>query len=153
MSVVSASERAAIEQRAGHRCEYCHVLTRGQVAPFPIDHVHPVSGGGPTLLVNLALTCPGCNGHKWKHTDGVDPVTGEVCRLFNPRSDEWAEHFEWSTVEVGVLIGKTPCGRATINRLQINDPLQVTTRELLAQLGLFPGVLAAAPPTQPGEPG
>ena len=107
MSVVSDSMRSDVEQRAGHRCEYCHVPTRGQVAPFPVDHVQPESGGGLTVLDNLALTCPPCNGHKWKHTEGIDPVTEQSCPLFNPRSDAWDDHFEWSAVEIGVLVGNS----------------------------------------------
>ena len=38
MSVVDATTRAAIEERAGFRCEYCRLPVRGQIATFPIDH-------------------------------------------------------------------------------------------------------------------
>jgi hypothetical protein len=39
MSVVSDAVREVIVVRAGHRCEYCHLPTRGQVATFPIDGI------------------------------------------------------------------------------------------------------------------
>jgi HNH endonuclease len=138
VSVVSATMRTAVEQRAGHRCEYCHLPTRGQVAPFPVDHLIPLSQAGPTVLDNLALACPICNGHKWKYTAWQDPETGESVPLFNPRKDVWAHHFEWSREQRGILVGKTPCGRATLARLQINRLDLVITRQLLTELGLFP---------------
>ena len=85
MTVFSDEVRDAVLARAGARCEYCHLSTRGQVATFPIDHVVPRSGGGETILANLALACPHCNAHKWVHTTGTDPVSGASLSLFNPR--------------------------------------------------------------------
>jgi hypothetical protein len=148
MSVASERMRATVAARAGHRCEYCHLPARGQVATFPIDHVTPENQGGVTVLDNLALACPCCNGHKWKNAQGVDPLDGVAVRLFNPRVDAWSDHFGWSASELGVLEGKTAVGRATIARLQINQHLLVSTRQLLGRLGLFPDLMAApSPPT------
>lgn len=138
MSVVSESVRAQIVVRAQERCEYCHLPTRGQVATFPIDHIVSRNSGGPTTLDNLALACPSCNAYKWKHEVGVDNQTGETCRLFNPRQDRWSDHFVWSNAMYGHLEGLTSIGRGTIVRLQINSPAIITTRQLLATLGLFP---------------
>jgi 5-methylcytosine-specific restriction endonuclease McrA len=64
VSVVNEAERAIVEERAGYRCEYCRLPTRGQVATFPVDHPVPQSSGGLTEQDNLALACPHCNGHK-----------------------------------------------------------------------------------------
>ncbi len=137
MTVFSDEVRDAVLARAGARCEYCHLSTRGQVATFPIDHVVPRSGGGETILANLALACPHCNAHKWAHTTGTDPVSGASLSLFNPRTEAWTDHFHWSAQTAGVLEGKSPRGRATIVQLQINDPDMVAIRLLLATLGLF----------------
>jgi hypothetical protein len=52
----------------------------------------------------------------------------------------WGAHFEWSADHPGVLVGKTPIGRATITALRINDPDMVGLRVLLAELTLFPEV-------------
>ena len=41
MSVVSESMRADVAARAGHRCEYCRLPTKGQVATFPVDADEP----------------------------------------------------------------------------------------------------------------
>ncbi len=125
-------------ERAGHACEYCRLPTRGQVARFPPDHIIPRILGGATVLENLALACPHCNGHKWMHTTGQDPVSGESVPLFNPRTQVWKEHFAWSSVKRSELVGKTPCGRATIDRLELNHPDLVAIRELLIDLGIFP---------------
>jgi len=140
VSAFSEVRRAEVATRAGHRCEYCHLPTRGQVATFPIDHIVPRNRGGTTDLNNLALTCPHCNAHKWAEAEGTDPDTGEAALFFHPRKDIWSDHFEWSADRPGELIGRTPTGRATIAGLRINDEDMITLRVLLAELGLFPEV-------------
>jgi 5-methylcytosine-specific restriction endonuclease McrA len=130
VTAFSDALRAEVAARAAHRCEYCHLPTRGQVATFPIDHVIPRSRGGPNDAGNLALTCPHCNAHKWTAVDGQDPDTGETVRFFHPRTDAWADHFAWSAADPGALAGRTPIGRATIAGLR-----------LLAELGLFPEIV------------
>ncbi|QDU24077.1 HNH endonuclease [Urbifossiella limnaea] len=140
MSVVSDAVRAAVVARAGDRCEYCRLPTRGQVATFPVDHVRPRTAGGTDDPNNLALACPRCNGHKWAATDATDPDTGAVAPLFNPRADVWADHFAWSAAAPGQLVARTPIGRATVARLRMNDPTVVALRVLLADIGLFPEV-------------
>jgi hypothetical protein len=138
VSQFSDAIRAAVVARAGGRCEYCHLPTRGQVATFPIDHIIPSSDSGADDLDNLALACPNCNGHKWSHVGGIDPGSGRQVRLFNPRTDDWQQHFRWSALNRGILDGLTATGRTTIERLRINDPKLVSTRILLATLGVAP---------------
>lgn len=137
MSLFSESVRAAVTDRSGDRCEYCHLPTQGQVATFPIDHIIPRSLGGATALGNLALACPHCNAHKWAFSQALDPTTGGLVPLFNPRVDIWSAHFAWSQTAPGFIEGRTATGRATIERLQMNNPEMVTIRRLLASLGLF----------------
>jgi hypothetical protein len=60
MSLISAQLREAVVERAGNRCEYCHLSQDFQVATFPVDHVTPVFLAGLTELANLALACPRC---------------------------------------------------------------------------------------------
>ena len=104
MSAFSEVRRAEVSTRAGHRCEYCRLPTRGQVATFPIDHITPRSAGGTNDPSNLALTCPHCNAHKWTAAEGVDSETGTNAALFHPRRDDWAEHFAWSEDRPGELV-------------------------------------------------
>lgn len=136
MSAFSPVRRAEVAARAGHRCEYCHLPTRGQVATFPIDHITPRHAGGTTAPDNLALTCPHCNAHKWTAVEEIDPDTGRPVRLFHPRQDVWDEHFAWSGA--GEITGRTAVGRATVTTLRMNDPDMTELRMLLAELGLFP---------------
>lgn len=137
MSAFSDVRRAEVAARAGHRCEYCHLPTRGEVATFPIDHVLPRRAGGTTESHNLALTCPHCNARKWTAAEGADADTGESVPLFDPRRDNWAEHFAWSADKPGELLGLTAAGRVTIASLSINTADMVALRVLLAELGLF----------------
>jgi hypothetical protein len=134
VSVISPAIRALVEERAGFRCEYCRLPTRGQVATFPVDHVIARSRGGATEITNLALACPTCNAHEWAKDSATDPVSMTEVSLFNPRSQNWDEHFQWDPINSLVLVGKTPVGRATIELLQMNEPRVITIRRLLAQL-------------------
>jgi hypothetical protein len=136
LSVVSETLRAQVVARAGSCCEYCHLPTEGQVERFPIDHVLPRTRGGLTELLNLALACPHCNGHKWSHIDAVDPASGEPLPLFNPRTQVWSDHFAWSADDPAVVEGKTGTGRATMAHLHMNHPDLVHVRRLLARLGI-----------------
>ena len=141
MSAFSEVRRAEVSTRAGHRCEFCHLPVRGQVATFPIDHIVPRTAGGTNELSNLALTCPHCNAHKWTAAEGVDPETNASVALFNPRVDRWGEHFVWSADRPGELVGRTGTGRATVATLRINDADMIALRVLLAEVGLFPEAL------------
>lgn len=134
MSAISASLRWAVVQRAEDRCEYCRLPALGQVATFPIDHVVPLTRQGVTDLSNLALACPHCNAHKWAHVDGSDSETGTFVALFNPRTQNWNDHLEWSTADERV--GKSAAGRATIWRLQMNSGTMLEIRRLLRALGI-----------------
>ena len=136
MSKIPLRIRQAVAERAAKRCEYCQLPVTGQVATFPVDHVVPESRSGPTALDNLALACPHCNSCKWAFEREADPVTGQVVALFNPRVQDWSDHFQWSRRDPVRLDGKTPCGRATIERLQINAATMLEARRLLRLAGL-----------------
>jgi hypothetical protein len=84
--------------------------------------------GGQTVLENLALASLHCNRHKGPNIAGTDPDTGEIVRLFHPRSDRWNDHFEGAA-----LTGRTTIGRVTIQVLAINDPDFLAMREALIQ--------------------
>jgi hypothetical protein len=63
--------------------------------------------------------------------------------LFNPRTQQWREHFAWNGA---TLLGLTPIGRTTIRVLNINEPQRVVHRELLIELGTFPSPSSTHPP-------
>ena len=137
MSDIPDDLRELVTRRAGNRCEYCHVPAEGQISWFPIDHIRPKSANGATESSNLAFACPRCNASKWAFVDGVDPSTGEIASLYDPRSQVWDKHFQWSAKNPLELEGKTAIGRATISRLKINDTGPLMIRRLLHELGIF----------------
>ena len=127
----------AVARRGSHRCEYCRAPEAIFNFPFEVEHVVPSSRGGTDDESNLALTCRSCNIHKSNHLTGPDDVTGTEAELFNPRTDRWAEHLELD-VDRGEIRGLTACGRATVARLHMNDPVQIMARLLWIQLRLYP---------------
>jgi 5-methylcytosine-specific restriction endonuclease McrA len=74
-----------VRERAGNACEYCRMSQSARRFKFPIDHIIAQQHHGPTTLENLALACGRCNRHKGPNLAGVDPLTGRVISLFNPR--------------------------------------------------------------------
>jgi len=129
--------RRLVSQRARHRCEYCHYPASASNAPLPIDHIYPQAKGGITHIDNLAFACGRCNTYKLAKTGGIDPLTGERARLFNPRLDEWDAHFHLD-IRTGIIEGRTPIGRVTAQELSMNELLAVANRMLLIEKELFP---------------
>jgi len=122
-----------VRQRAGQRCEYCRLSEEYSALCFHIEHIVAKQHGGTDALDNLALACPECNYQKGPNLTGVDPDTGKVTPLFDPRRDHWEEHF----ARVGArIVGKTPKGRTTVWLLEMNTGDRLRWRELLLRLGL-----------------
>ena len=136
MNAPSSPLRDMVVRRASNRCEYCQLPAQLQVGGFEVDHILPRSQGGQTDLANLALACPHCNAYKWAYIDGEDPVSGQTITLFNPRTQTWEDHFQWSGQRPFEIEGITARGRATVVRLQMNHPDLVSIRRLLAELEL-----------------
>ena len=136
MARIPARLRQQVIERARERCEYCQTQQVIVVA-MEIDHIQPESAGGETVLENLCLACVGCNSFKLDFQSGIDPETNTETPLFNPRSQIWSDHFEWS--EDGLhLIGLSPVGRATIVRLRINRESVVNARRRWSAAGWHP---------------
>ena len=127
--------RKQVSQRARGRCEYCQLAQLHTILPHGIDHIRAKKHRGPHTMENTCLACAHCNGAKGSNAAGYDPDTDQLVALFNPRLDTWTEHFAW---DGALLVGKTPVGRATIDVLNINDPICVEQREFLIGAGLFP---------------
>ena len=117
---VSATLQQAVRARAEGLCEYCHSLEWVCAARFTLDHVLPRSLGGSDAPHNLALACRRCNERRYNFTTGQDQATGQEIPLFHPVRDVWAAHFAW-TPDGQWIIGQTPTGRATVERLDVND--------------------------------
>jgi len=94
-----------------------------------VDHILPRSRGGAEDLTNLCAACYRCNEYKAARTHAVDPATGEMAPLFNPRTQAWRDHFAWANGGAHV-IGLTSTGRATVIALQLNNDYVVEARVL-----------------------
>lgn len=126
---------AEIRRRSNGRCEYCLFREYAAELPFHTDHIIAVKHGGTSDVSNLAWTCFSCNLRKGPNIAGIDPQSGELSRLFHPRTDDWLEHFYFDGPK---LIGRTPIGRATITTLNINHPDSVAVRQALRDELEFP---------------
>ena len=126
--------RQFVWHRAGNTCEYCRVPQQFDVLPFQIDHIIAEKHYGPTAEDNLALRCYTDNAYKGPNIAGIDPLTGQLTRLFHPRQDEWDAHCEWNGP---VMLGRTAIGRTTIDVLKINLPERVEHRRLLVVSGIL----------------
>lgn len=98
-----------------------------------MDHVVARKHGGRGLAENLAFACFRCNTHKGPNLSGLDPTTGQLTRLFNPRTDTWTHHFRWSGPK---LMGRTAVGRTTTGVLCINRPDSILLRRALTAEGV-----------------
>ena len=90
---MDARLRQTVRDRAESRCEFCHLPERIAELPFQIDHVIAEQHGGLTSEDNLAFACARCNRYKGPNLSGIDPESGTITHLFNPRIDNWSEHF------------------------------------------------------------
>ena len=134
---LSVEAKQAIRRRAQHRCEYCHSQEPFSPSVFSIEHIVPRSEGGDDGEENLALSCQECNNHKFTSVTAIDTLSGERVRLFHPRQNLWIEHFAWNE-DFTLLIGLTPTGRATINKLQLNRINLINIRRVLHLSGVHP---------------
>jgi hypothetical protein len=101
------------------------------------EHLIPQPAGGATVEENLWLSCRRCNEFKGTQVAAGDPLGGEQVQLFNPREQAWDEHFVWSE-DGTAIISKTPCGRATVRALRVNNPEVVVARRLWVSVGWWP---------------
>lgn len=129
--------KQAVEERAGGRCEYCQALRKYSPQPFIIEHIIPRVKDGADSPDNLALSCGGCNGHKYQKVEALDPVTGQLAPLYHPRKDIWVAHFEWDA-DYLQIIGITPTGRATVRALHLNREELVNLRAIVKLTGEHP---------------
>jgi hypothetical protein len=116
---MNEATRSLVRKRAEHQCEYCgRKQSDSLLAPLHIEHIVPRKHGGTDIESNLALACIDCNLYKGPNLTGIDPASGEIVPLYNPRAQAWMEHFEWKGIQV---VGKTSTGRATVVVLNMNS--------------------------------
>ncbi|MCS6909374.1 MAG: HNH endonuclease [Anaerolineales bacterium] len=134
---ITASQRSAVIERARGCCEYCCAQERYSPDTFSIEHIQPLSKQGTTQLDNPAFACQGCNSRKYTATEAQDPVTRQWVPLYHPRQHSWSKHFTWNE-DCSLILGLTPTGRATVEKLQLNRIGLVNLRRILFALGEHP---------------
>lgn len=134
---VPSKLRKLVAERANFICEYCRSQEKFSAESFAVEHIHPRKSGGKTVEENLAYSCLGCNSHKATKTNAFDPVSENTVNLFNPRSQNWNEHFTWNK-DFTEIIGLTPTGRATIGALKLNRKGVKNLRWALFTVGKHP---------------
>ena len=122
---MDATTRDFVRQRAGERCEYCHLHQGHSGLKHHVEHITAKQHGGSDDAENLALACHRCNLHKGPNLTGIDPQTGQVASLFHPRRDRWSDHFGFEGVRI---YGDSAVGRATVQVLNMNDARRVELR-------------------------
>lgn len=123
-----------VHDRADYCCEYCQTCQSMIGQAMHVEHIDPNGGDDPD---NLCLSCPTCNLSKSKAISGIDPETGMTATLFNPRKEQWGDHFEW--IHGGLrLRGLSPTGRATIVRLKMNLDRVIHARLFWIKAGNHP---------------
>lgn len=128
--------RRLVATRANFRCEYCRVPEIGTFYSLQIDHITSLKHEGETESDNLAYACTLCNRNKG--TDlGTRLEKGEmIIPFFNPRTDNWFEHFEAG--EDGMIVPRTLVGKATVKIFGMNHADSVIERRLLIAADRYP---------------
>jgi hypothetical protein len=125
--------RQAVVDRAGNRCEYCHHPQALALVTFEVEHITAEKHGGATTQENLALACPECNRFKGTDLGSLDPETGQLTAFFNPRRQQWSDHFQLDGARIAPI---SPEGRVTVAILQLNRPERLTDRQRLVEAGV-----------------
>ncbi len=134
---ISRSQLREIRLRTARCCEYCLLRENIQSITIHVDHIVPVTHGGDDSSDNLCLACPDCNRAKGPNVAELDPLTEEPTRLYNPREQDWDDHFEMNA-DMSIA-GLTPERRATIALLRMNMERRVIERFEAWMRGEYPG--------------
>jgi hypothetical protein len=134
---IPAKIKREVRKFARNCCEYCRSQEPFSPSTFSIEHIIPLSDGGADEVENLALSCQECNNRKYTSVTAIDPLNGNLVRLFHPRQDRWSDHFAWNE-DFTLLLALTPTGRATAEKLQLNRTSLINLRRVLYQAGFHP---------------
>ena len=127
--------RVIVIKRAKRLCEYCQKPDDRELNFYchEVDHIIAEKHGGQTVSDNLAYACLQCNRHKGTDIASLDPQSGLLTPLFNPRIQQWSEHFQLH--EDGTITALTAVERTTTALLNLNDPIRIQVRAALIVAG------------------
>jgi hypothetical protein len=133
-SYIGPELRRLVRTRAAGLCEYCLVHESDFYFQAEVDHIISEKHGGLTTEANLAYACATCNRSKGSDLGSLSGE-GSLIRFFNPRVNNWADHFQLMGVEI---IGKTGAAIVTIQIRKLNGPDRLHERRFLQSKGRFP---------------
>jgi len=134
---ISKAVRRRVRNTFGNRCSYCLAAQRYVLSKLEVEHIIPFALGGSNDEWNLCLACRLCNLYKSYQIEAIDPITKAVVALYNPRTQVWSDHFQWSQ-DGAMIAGLTPVGRATVDALQLNNEIAVEVRRNWVLVGWHP---------------
>jgi hypothetical protein len=132
---ISENQRSFVRKRAKYHCEYCLIHEDDTFFTCQIDHIISLKHGGNDDNVNLAYSCIFCNRNKGSDLGSVLLPDTTLIRFFNPRIDDWSEHFY---LDDAVIEAKTDVGKVTIKILELNNVERILERLELQEVGRYP---------------
>jgi hypothetical protein len=132
---ISRPNRKLVIERAGHRCKYCRILEYLSSFGYHIDHIIGLQHGGSNSIINLAYVCSPCNWKKGPNISTILDINGPLISLFNPRTQDWFDHFETKN---GFILPLSVIGEATIKLLELNKQNKIEERYSMVISGFYP---------------
>ncbi|TDE11958.1 HNH endonuclease [Dyadobacter psychrotolerans] len=126
--------RKQVAEAAGFQCEYCLIHEKDAYFGCEIDHVVSIKHGGSSVLQNLAYSCMICNLYKGSDLGSITE-TGKLIRFYNPRIDNWNEHF---LIQGNAIIPVNEIGKVTARIFRFNEIERRMERDALQEIGLYP---------------
>ncbi len=134
-SYIGKELRRLVLARAEGLCEYCLIHSDDTFFGCEVDHIVSRKHGGPTSEKNLALACLFCNRQKGTDIASILPGSDQLTPLFNPRKDNWSDHFR---LEGSIIRPLSPIGEVTANILRFNTAERILERRVLIAVDRYP---------------
>jgi hypothetical protein len=77
-----------------------------------------------------------CNRYKGSDIASISQA-GNLVRLYNPRTDDWAQHFELAPDQITIL-STGEIGEVTVRLLELNLADRLLERQTLHAIGRYP---------------
>jgi len=84
--------------------------------------------------LHMHYVCLFCNRFKGPNVGSFDPQTGELVPFYNPRTQDWYNHFELDGAMIRPLTAEA---RITVIILRLNDQERINERQKLMEAGLY----------------
>jgi hypothetical protein len=131
---INTELRQTIANRAKQLREYCLIAEANTFYGCEVDHIISVKHGGSSDADNLAYACSLCNRAKGSDVGSIS-ASGEFTRFFNPRIDQWSEHFR---LDGSLIQPLTTIGEVTTRIFGFNDSARLHERDEMIRFGKYP---------------